>query len=430
MGKSVAFYTLGCKVNQYETEAIIQQFSKKGYEIRSFNEKADVYVINTCSVTSLADSKSRAQIRKARKQNPGSVIAVCGCYSQTHPEAVSKIKEADIIIGSSGKENIVNYVEEKTDEKFFNVNDIMQTRIFEDSFVTSHGDKTRAFMKIQDGCDNYCAYCIIPYARGHIRSRSMESIKKEAESFVRHGYKEIVLTGIHLTSYGRETKDRSILDVLLMLHEIKGLERIRLGSLEFNDDLIRVAKSAERLPKLCNHFHVSLQSGCNDTLSRMGRRYTTEEFYEGIGLLRSAFPGCAITTDIMVGFPGETEKEFADSAEFAKKAAFSKMHIFPYSIREGTRAAAMDGQIDPAVKKQRAASLEKIDKENVAEFSRSQVGTTTNVLFEQPSGECYTGHTTNYLLIYVKSDKDISKEIHSVKITEYKNGKLYGEICK
>ncbi len=426
--KTVAFSTLGCKVNQYETEGIIRSFREKGYIITDFSEKADVYVINSCSVTSIADRKARTLVRNARKTNSDAVIVLCGCYSQTHSDAAEKIPEADVIIGSSNKESIPLLVEQYTSEQYVNVPDIMQEKEFEEYTVTGHGDKTRAFMKIQDGCDNYCAYCIIPYARGHIRSRSMESIRHEAEVLVKNGYKEIVLTGIHITSYGRETGDRSILDVLLMLHRVDGLERIRLGSLEYNSDLIRVAENARLLPRLCNHFHVSVQSGCNATLRRMRRRYTADEFLTGITLLREAFPGAAVTTDIMVGFPGETEEEFGESLAFAKKAAFSKMHIFPYSVREGTLAAKMDGQLTMAAKKERASVLEEIDRKNAEAFSLSQVNTVQKVLFEQQKDGFYTGHTTNYLPVFVKSDKDISKEILSVSITEFKNGKLYGKL--
>ncbi len=430
MIKTFAVSTLGCKVNQYETEGIIRSFRENGYLPVAFSEKADVYVVNSCSVTSIADRKARTLVRNARKTNPHAVIVLCGCYSQTHSDASEKIPEADIIIGSKNKENIPLLVENHSKEQYINVPDIMLEKEFEEYTVTGHGDKTRAFMKIQDGCDNYCAYCIIPYARGHIRSRNMESIRHEAEVLVKNGYKEIVLTGIHLTSYGRETGDRNILDVLLMLHEVDGLERIRLGSLEYNSNLIKVAENAHLLPRLCNHFHVSVQSGCNETLHRMRRRYTTEEFLNGINLLRKAFPGSAVTTDIMVGFPGETEEEFAKSLEFAKKAAFSKMHIFPYSIREGTRAADMEGQLSMSVKKERVSALEEIDRKNVGEFSKAQINTLHSVLFEQKKDGFYTGHTTNYLPVYVKTDRDISKEIHSVLITEYKNGKLYGELIK
>ena len=428
MSKSVAFYTLGCKVNQYETEAIMQKFKESGYGICSFDEPADVYVINTCSVTALADRKSRTQMRKAKRLNPSAVVAVCGCYAQTHPEQIKKIPEADIVIGTAGKEKLVELVEAFGHEKIFEINDIMQEKSFEETFVSCHTDKTRAFMKIQDGCDNYCAYCIIPYARGHIRSRSMENIKKEAEKFVENGYKEIVLTGIHLTSYGRETGKNSILDVIKMLHEIDGLKRIRLGSLEMNDKLTELAKCAGELPKLCNHFHVSLQSGCDETLRRMGRHYTAEEFYSGIYLLKKAFPNAAVTTDIMVGFPGETLEEFMQSRDFAEKAEFAKMHIFPYSVREGTRAAQMEGQIESSVKKERVALLEQVDRKSVNSFARKQIGKTAVVLFEKREGKYFTGHTTNYLNVYVESADNLHNEIKEVKITEYIDGKLYGEI--
>lgn len=428
MTKTFAVSTLGCKVNQYESEGIIRSFQEHGYSLVAFSEKAHVYVVNSCSVTSIADRKARTLVRNARKTNPDAVIVLCGCYSQTHSDAAEKMPEADIIIGSANKENIPLLVEQCSENQYVNVPDIMQEKEFEEYTVTGHGDKTRAFMKIQDGCDNYCAYCIIPYARGHIRSRSMESIRREAEVLVQNGYKEIVLTGIHITSYGRETGDRDLLDVLVMLHQVEGLERIRLGSLEYNRDLIKVAENAHLLPRLCNHFHVSVQSGCDETLRRMRRRYTTEEFLNGINLLREAFPGAAVTTDIMVGFPGETEEEFAQSLEFAKKASFAKMHIFPYSIREGTRAAAMEGQLPMYVKKERVSLLEEIDKKNAEAFAETQTGKIHSVLFEQKKDGFYTGHTTNYLPVFVKSAGDISKEIHSVMITEYKNNKLYGKL--
>ncbi|MBQ3054388.1 MAG: tRNA (N(6)-L-threonylcarbamoyladenosine(37)-C(2))-methylthiotransferase MtaB [Clostridia bacterium] len=424
--KSVAFFTLGCKVNQYETESIIDSFVNKGYEIKAFDQKADVYVVNTCSVTALADRKSRTALRKARKQNPDATIVVCGCYSQTHPEDVKEIPEADIILGNTGKENIVSLVEEK-ENRFF-VTDIMEERIFAENSVSGHSDKTRAFMKIQDGCDNYCAYCIIPYARGHIRSRDMESIVREAKKFVKNGYKEIVLTGIHITSYGKETGDKNLLDVLKMLHSIEGIRRIRLGSLEYNDALIDVANHADELPLLCNHFHVSLQSGCDETLKRMRRRYTTSEYFEGISLLRKAFPNCAITTDIMVGFPGETQEEFEKSLAFAKKAEFSKMHIFPYSVREGTKAADMPNQLNKEEKKKRASLMENTDRENAEKFMKSQRGTFQSVLFETKDGDYYIGHTTNYLTVKVKSDMDLHNEILQVKITGYSKDTLTGEI--
>lgn len=428
MAQTFAVSTLGCKVNQYESEGIIRSFLEKGYILTDYSEKADVYVVNSCSVTSIADRKARTLVRNARKTNPDAIIVLCGCYSQTHSDAAEKIPEADVIIGSASKESIPDLVEQCPKKQYVNVPDIMLEKEFEEYTVTGHSDKTRAFMKIQDGCDNYCAYCIIPYARGHIRSRSMESIRREAEVLVKNGYKEIVLTGIHITSYGRETGDRDLLDVLVMLHQVEGLERIRLGSLEYNRDLIKVAENAQLLPRLCNHFHVSVQSGCDETLRRMRRRYTTAEFLNGVGLLREAFPGAAVTTDIMVGFPGETEEEFAESLEFAKKAEFAKMHIFPYSIREGTRAASMEGQLPMSVKKERVCALEKIDRKNVEEFSKAQLNTLHSVLFEQEKDGFYTGHTTNYLPVFVRSSENISKEIHSVLITEYKNGKLYGEL--
>lgn len=424
--KTVAFYTLGCKVNQYETEAIAESFKNMGYIVNKFDEKSDVYVVNSCSVTAMADRKARTLISKARKLNPEAIIVLCGCYSQTSGE-VKNIKDADIIIGNRGKCEIPKIVEKYEGKKYYNVPDIMEVKGFEETPVTGHEGKTRAFMKIQDGCDNYCAYCIIPYARGHIRSREMTSIKNEAENLIKNGYREIVLTGIHITSYGKDLGGVTLLDVLKMLHEVDGLMRIRLGSLEYNDALIEVAENAEKLPRLCNHFHVSLQSGCEETLRRMGRKYTAAEYKNGINKLRAAFPGAAITTDIMVGFPGETEEEFEESLTFAKNMEFAKMHIFPYSIRPGTRASKMDGQLTLNEKKLRVEKLEVIDKINVEKFSESMVGSTLEVLFEQKKNGYYVGHTKNYLEVFVKSETDLSKKIKKIKISEFKHGKLYGE---
>ena len=424
--KTVAFYTLGCKVNQYETEAIAESFKNMGYNVNKFDEKSDVYVVNSCSVTAMADRKARTLISKARKLNPEAIIVLCGCYSQTSGE-VKNIKDADIIIGNRGKCEIPKIVEKYEGKKYYNVPDIMEVKGFEETPVTGHEGKTRAFMKIQDGCDNYCAYCIIPYARGHIRSREMTSIKNEAENLIKNGYREIVLTGIHITSYGKDLGGVTLLDVLKMLHEVDGLMRIRLGSLEYNDALIEVAENAEKLPRLCNHFHVSLQSGCEETLKRMGRKYTAAEYKNGINKLRAAFPGAAITTDIMVGFPGETEEEFEESLTFAKNMEFAKMHIFPYSIRPGTRASKMNGQLTLNEKKLRVEKLEIIDKINVEKFSESMVGSTLEVLFEQKKNGYYVGHTKNYLEVFVKSETDLSKKIKKIKISEFKHGKLYGE---
>ena len=424
--KTVAFYTLGCKVNQYETEAIAESFKSMGYIINKFDEKSDVYVVNSCSVTAMADRKARTLISKARKQNPGAIIVLCGCYSQTNGE-VKNINDADIIIGNRNKCDLPNIIKNYEGEKYYNVPDIMEVKKFEETPVSGHEGKTRAFMKIQDGCDNYCAYCIIPYARGHIRSREMTSIKNEAETLIKNGYREIVLTGIHITSYGKDSGGVTLLDVLKMLHGVEGLMRIRLGSLEYNDALINVAENAKDLPKLCNHFHVSLQSGCEATLKRMGRKYTAAEYEKGINKLREAFPGAAVTTDIMVGFPGETEEEFEESLNFAKKLKFAKMHIFPYSIRKGTRAAKMDGQLTLNEKKLRVEKLEVIDKENIEKFSESMVGSVQEVLFEQKKNGYYVGHTKNYLEVFVKSEKDLCKKIIKIKITEFKQGKLYGE---
>ena len=428
---SIAFYTLGCKVNQYETEVMREQFSAQGYQVVEFYQKADFYLINTCSVTAMADRKSRNIIRRAHKTNPEAKIIVAGCYSQVHPEELKKLEFVDLIIGNEEKKQVVALAENIRKEARVQVGNILYNHPYNEASVLAHAGKTRAFMKIQDGCDNFCAYCIIPYARGPVRSRGIKEIVREAAVLAAAGYQEIVLTGIHLTSYGKDLDDLDLYDVLLELHEVEGLERLRLGSLELTPVLFKIAEHSAKLPKLCPHFHISLQSGCDTVLVRMKRRYTSGEYQQAVRLLRDNWPDAAITTDIMAGFPGETEEEARQSFIFAKSLGFAKMHVFPYSIRPGTAAADMKGQLSEQVKKKRAAQLQELDKEMENAFYHSCVGKTMPVLFEQRGEDgLYEGHTPNYAVAAVESVADLHKQILPVKILHTREGRLLGEIAE
>ncbi len=426
--QKIAFYTLGCKVNQYETEVMTEKFIEAGYALVDFSEAADVYVINTCSVTAVADRKSRSAINRAHKANPNALIAVTGCYSQVSHKDIEKIGFVDIIIGNNEKKDIVKIVENFGSAPVTQVSDIMECRSYTELKSSSHLGKTRAFMKIEDGCDNYCSYCIIPYARGHVRSRSINDILSEARTLADAGYSEIVLTGIHLTSYGRDLKNADLCDVLLKLHEIDGISRIRLGSLELTDVFDKIAENSDKLPKLCPHFHISLQSGCDNTLKAMRRRYTCDNYLDAVQKLKEKWKNAAITTDIMVGFPGESEEDFKDSMEFAKKIGFAKMHVFPYSRRPGTVAAAMENQIPQQTKKIRAAEMQKVADCCEDSFLKSQCGKTLSVLFEQCSGGICRGHSENYMLVEVAGNDDLLKKIADVSITGAQDGVLIGEV--
>ena len=335
--KTVAFYTLGCKVNQYETNAMKQKFIEKDYEIVDFEEAADIYVVNTCTVTNMSDRKSRQIIRRAKESNKNSLLVVTGCYAQVAKDELEKIEEIDIVIGNQEKKDIVTFVEEKQKEKIEKVSDILYEKSFAEFGASTYTDKTRAVIKVQDGCDRFCSYCIIPYARGRIRSRKPEEVIAEIEQLAKKGIKEVVITGIHLASYGKEYKPHiSLLELLKEINEIEGIQRIRLGSLEptlMTKDFI---EGLVKLEKICDHFHLSLQSGCDETLERMNRRYTAEEFEQGIKIIRDNFPNVSLTTDVIVGFPGETEEEFSKTYKFLDRIKFYKMHVFKYSARKGT----------------------------------------------------------------------------------------------
>ena len=358
--KTIAFMTLGCKVNQYETNAMIQQCQENGYEIVEFNEKADIYVINTCTVTNMSDKKSRNMLRRTKTENEHAIVVVTGCYAQVAKEELKKIPEVDLILGNSEKQQLVHYLQEyqEKQQKEEIVTDIMQQKEFLDFGTTIYTEKTRAVVKIQDGCDRFCSYCIIPYARGRVRSREIQNVVKEIEAIVDEGIKEIVITGIHIASYGKDWKQQDkLIELLEAIEQVEKLERIRLGSLEPTLITKEFVDRLAKLNKVCDHFHLSLQSGCNATLKRMNRHYTTQEFEKSVLLLRNAYPDVCLTTDIIVGFPGETEEEFNQTYEFLKRIQFYKMHIFKYSARKGTKAADMKDQIQANKKEERSSRL-------------------------------------------------------------------------
>lgn len=427
--KKVAFLTLGCKVNAYETEGMKRLFEKSGYQVVEPDTEADVYVINTCTVTHLSDRKSRQMIRRARRLNPNAVIAAVGCYAQVSPDEVSKIEGVNVVIGNNCKSEIVELVEGVScDEQRIEVLPRKELKDYEDLWAGAYTEHTRAFLKIQDGCDQFCSYCIIPFARGSIRSRSMDSIMKEAEKLVSNGFKEIVLTGIHLTSYGKDTGIGSLLDVIRKLDELDGLVRIRLGSLEPLYMTESMIEEMSKIKKLCPHFHLSLQSGCDETLARMNRRYTTAEYREIVDRIRQHFEDVAITTDIMTGFPGETDEEFRKTCEFVEDIGFSQAHIFQYSVRKGTKAAGMKNQVPPSVKEERSKILAEICGRSMHRFRDTQIGKTKDVLFEEKIEGYFAGHTGNYIPVRVLSDKDISGELYNVKLLKNEHEFMVGQI--
>lgn len=418
--KKVALYTLGCRVNQYETEAMAETFIKKGYEAVDFEDYADVYVINTCTVTNMGDRKSRQMIRKAKRKNPDSIIAVAGCYAQVSPDEAAAIEGVDVVVGTSDKGRIADLVEEygKNKKKIKMVENIMNVREFEELQIDEYQDRTRAFLKIQDGCDRYCSYCLIPFARGPVRSRKPENIINEVIKLADKGFKEVILSGIHVASYGKDIGDVTLLDVIKGINEIDGIERIRIGSVDPTFFTEKVIKEIAKIEKLCPHFHLSLQSGCNETLKRMNRHYTSEEYKATVEGLRQAFLDVSITTDVIVGFPGETDEEFKSTYEFLKDIRLSKMHIFKYSPRKGTRAAQYKEQVPPEVKEQRSKILLELDSELERIFIEKFISRKMDVLFEEMNGEISNGYTKNYIKVSVNSEDDISGKIYDVNLTE------------
>ena len=417
--EKVAFITLGCKVNQYETNAMAQEFIEKGYEVVEHTEVADIYVINTCTVTNMSDRKSRQMLRRVKELNKEAIIVACGCYVQVAKEEVEKIKEVELILGNNEKKNIVELVEKFQNEKIEKekkseleeVEDVMHKKEFVEFGDVIYTEKTRAVIKVQDGCDRFCSYCIIPYARGRVRSRKPENVISEIEKISKKGIKEVVITGIHIASYGKDFKEEyRLIDLLEEINKIDGIERIELGSIEpllITEEFVRRLK---KLEKICHHFHLSLQSGCNETLKRMNRRYSIEEFKNIVELLKKNYEDVNLTTDIIVGFPGETEEEFQKTYEFLKEIKFYKMHIFKYSQRKGTKAAVMSGQIDGNKKEERSRKLIELSDKNEEEYNKKYVGKEVEVLWEEEKECFYKGHTKNYILAYLKADNKIKKE--------------------
>lgn len=423
--KKAALHNLGCKVNAYETEAMQELLENNGYEIVPFKEGADIYIINTCTVTNMADRKSRQMLHRARKMNPDAIVVATGCYVQTEKDEVDEC--IDIVVGNNKKKDILSILDEyfgslEHEKVQKEIIDINHTKEYENLNVSQTAEHTRAYIKVQDGCNQFCSYCIIPYARGRVRSRRREDVLDEVKTLAKNGYKEVVLTGIHLSSYGVDCED-SLLNLILAVHEVEGIERIRLGSLEPRIVTEEFASTIASLPKMCPHFHLSLQSGCNATLKRMNRRYSAEEYYEKCELLRRYFHNPALTTDVIVGFPGETEEEFEESRAFVDKVNFYETHIFKYSRREGTRAAVMPDQVPEQVKTARSNVLLELSKKKQAEYEETLIGTTQEVLMEEAvvrGGEVYqTGHTKEYVRIGQKTNKDLSNQIVHVEIESH-----------
>lgn len=422
--KKAALHNLGCKVNAYETEAMQHLLEEAGYEIVPFTQKADVYVINTCSVTNMADRKSRQMLHKAKKNNPDSIVVAAGCYVQTSEKEVLNDLSVDIVIGNDRKHDLVRLLEEYSlDSVNDTVDDINDGKHdFEELFIDQTKEHTRAFIKVQDGCNQFCSYCIIPYARGRVRSRRFENVIAEVERLAANGFKEVVLTGIHLSSYGVDFEEATgLLELIQAVNAVKGIERIRLGSLEPKIVTEHFASELSKLDKICPHFHLSLQSGCDATLKRMNRKYTTKEYERGCELLRKYFVHPAITTDVIVGFPGETEEEFEQTKAYLEHIHFYEMHIFKYSKRKGTRAAVMPDQIDEQIKATRSEKLIALGHDMSKEFRKFYIGKNEEVLFEEKAvigdKEYFVGYTKEYVKVAKKTDENLENQIVSGRIS-------------
>lgn len=439
--KKAALHNLGCKVNAYETEAMQHILEAAGYEIVPFTEKADVYVINTCSVTNIADRKSRQMLHKAKKNNPHAVVVAAGCYVQTKEAEAALDESIDIIIGNNKKHELVKLLEKFEAEKkqeetkqnrkaqLASIADINhEKQEYEELYLERTAEHTRAFLKVQDGCNQFCSYCIIPFARGRVRSRKAEDVLGEVRRLAEHGYREVVLTGIHLSSYGADTGD-SLLHLIELVHEVEGMKRIRLGSLEPRIVTEDFVKRLSRLEKICPHFHLSLQSGCDTVLARMNRRYDTVEYEAGCQMLRKYFSHPAITTDVIVGFPGETEEEFQITKEYLERIHFYEMHIFKYSRREGTKAAAMKNQVPEPEKTRRSAILLDLEKKMSEEFRNAYLGETVTALLEEKmefEGKTYfTGYTKEYVKVAFEAGSDLTNQFVTGKISEQLTGDIY-----
>ena len=436
MKKTVSFYTLGCKVNQYETNAMEQQFIKNNYEIVENTQKADIYIINTCTVTNMAERKSRQMLRRVKEINPSAVLVVCGCYAQVAKNELEQISEIDIILGINEKNEIVqiveNYMEKMAEQdkrsQEAEIDDVSKQKEFLDFGDVTYTEKNRAVVKVQDGCNMFCSYCIIPYARGRIRSRKIESVVSEIKKIAKEKIKEVVITGIHVASYGKDfdnentSKKIRLIDLLEAINKIDGIDRIRLSSLEPTIVDEEFATRLSKLDKICDHFHLSLQSGCDETLKRMNRKYTTQIYRDAVATLRKYYPEASFTTDVIVGFPGETDEEFAKTYEFLKEIDFYRLHVFKYSPRRGTVAEKMPNQIDGNKKEERSNKLIELSNSMENKHNQSYIGKTVKVLFEEFEDGFFKGHTTNYMMVKVageeeQSDKFVNK-ILDVKIKE------------
>ena len=421
----VAFSTLGCRVNHYESEAMAEKFIREGYEVTEFTEVADVYVINTCTVTNMGDKKSRQIISRARRLNPDAIIAVVGCYSQIAPKEVSAIEGVDVVLGTRNKGDVVYYVNKARDEQTAQiyVESVLRNKKFEALNIEEYQDKTRAFLKIQVGCYSFCAYCIIPYSRGSVCSKEPRQVLDEINKLSEHGFKEIILSGIHTASYGLDLDGEiTLVDLLEEIEKLDGIERVRIGSIEPAFFTPEVIEKIKNMKKLCPQFHLSLQSGCNATLKRMNRRYTAEEYERIVNILRENIKDVSITTDVIVGFPGETEEEFNETYEFLKRIKLTKTHVFKYSPREGTKAATMPNQLDGTVKDKRSKALIELNNKNEGDFTKSIVGRVMDVLIEQPvkgKDDVYEGYTRNYVKVEVKGiEENLKGRIVNCKIEE------------
>lgn len=424
--KRVALHNLGCKVNAYETEAMQQMLEDNGYEIVPFTEPADVYIINTCTVTNIADRKSRQMLHRAKAKNPNACVVAAGCYVQAAGEALLQDEAVDLVIGNNRKKDLIRVLRKwEQDHKAAEcITDIATDREYEELTLGRTTEHTRAYLKVQDGCNQFCSYCIIPYARGRVRSRKMEDVIHEVKRLASEGYQEVVLTGIHLSSYGVDFEPcSSLLDLILRVQEVEGIERIRLGSLEPRIITEEFVSELSKSRKFCPHFHLSLQSGCDDTLKRMNRHYTTGEYFKKCRLIREYFEHPALTTDIIVGFPQETEEEFTSTRDFLEKVSFYETHIFKYSRRQGTKAAVMEGQIPEPVKAVRSNELLALNREKSKAFRDYYMGRTQEVLFEEMTridGETYQiGHTKEYVKVAVKSERERSNQLCRVRVTGY-----------
>lgn len=428
----VAFYTLGCKVNQYESQAMSEVLKNNGYEIVNIKDKSDIYIINSCTVTSQSNQKTRQTVRRFKRENPECIVVLTGCMPQAFPEEAELLNEADIIIGNKTNSSLLNLLDEysKFGKRIVNISDHKKGDSFSNIPITSFDERTRAYLKIQDGCDRFCSYCIIPFSRGRVRSKSLEDIKTEVEKLAENGYKEIVLVGINLSSYGKDT-GATFPDAVSTVCNIDGIERVRLGSLEPDHLTDEVIESLAKEKKLCPQFHISLQSGCNKILRLMNRHYNCQEYSDIVHKLRSSFDDCTITTDIMVGFAGESEEDFLETLEYMKHIKFEKVHVFPYSIRSGTKAEKMEGHLDNGEKNRRAKIMIDLADKIRKEYFESIIGQTKEVLVEKRmKNGYYSGYTTNYTPVVIKTESDISGKLVMVKLIEIYEDSVISELVE